>query len=365
MPVVKSILDVREMQAKRDTKGLIVVLEATNPQHIKGQAVAALGYLRDESAVPALIKVKENEGTDFQVKVIRTLGEIGGPVAFKHLEELSLKGENPTIQGAADEALKVAMKGLEREFKAQLIRQTPTGREHNEARWRFVSKEVRVTENDVFYMGSMKDYEGVARLLKHKDPEIRRTAVMVLSNTQDPAFIEPILSVLNDENEGVRSQTVASLRSFKDSRVVEALVNVASNKKEFEDIRLAAISSIRDIEDSRAVEPFIKILDDDSESAEIKMGVMNYLGDMKDNRAVPAVIKATYHEERAVKSMAIWALGETSSIDAFNHLVKLRQEFQGNESLLANVNGAIEKLEKTLEKPKTKGQVELDRFMKL
>ena len=89
MSQVKSILDVRELHAKKDVESIIKVLEEpTNSVDIKYQAIAALGSLRDEKAVPALIKAKENQNLDFQGRVIWALGETNSIDAFKYLKDL-------------------------------------------------------------------------------------------------------------------------------------------------------------------------------------------------------------------------------------------------------------------------------------
>ena len=81
-----------------------------------GEAVAALGLLRAEQAVPVLIEhLKEESNDQLRVQIVRALGWIGSSTAVPALKEAALHDRYLYVRKNAAEALK-EITGVEHDY---------------------------------------------------------------------------------------------------------------------------------------------------------------------------------------------------------------------------------------------------------
>ncbi|NOQ48374.1 MAG: hypothetical protein GQ576_04440, partial [Methanococcoides sp.] len=78
------------------------------------------------------------------------------------------------------------------------------------------------------------------------DPRVRAYAARALGRTGDERAVEPIIELLNDEDENVRSNVAMALGKLDDERAIEPLTKALNDNSER--VRILARSAIDDIE---------------------------------------------------------------------------------------------------------------------
>ena len=109
--------------------------------------------------------------------------------------------------------------------------------------------------------------EMLIKALKGGKWRVRWHAAETLGEIRDIQAVEPLIKALNDENNGVRSNSMIALVNIG-VPAVEMLINALKDKKC--PIRSNAAEALGEIGDTRAVKPLIKALtDEDSEIQKI------------------------------------------------------------------------------------------------
>ena len=109
--------------------------------------------------------------------------------------------------------------------------------------------------------------EMLIKALKGEKWRVRWHAAETLGEIGDIPAVEPLIKALNDENNGVRSNSMIALVNIGEP-AVEMLINALKDKKC--PIRSNAAEALGEIGDTRAVKPLIKALtDEDSEIQKI------------------------------------------------------------------------------------------------
>jgi len=109
--------------------------------------------------------------------------------------------------------------------------------------------------------------EMLIKALKGEKWRVRWHAAETLGEIGDIQAVEPLIKALNDENNGVRSNSMIALVNIGEP-AVEMLINALKDKKC--PIRSNAAEALGEIGDTRAVKPLIKALtDEDSEMQKI------------------------------------------------------------------------------------------------
>lgn len=122
------------------------------------------------------------------------------------------------------------------------------------------------------------------RFTKTLAPFIRQRATEALG-AFGTDLVEPVIELLNDADEDVRSAAVSVASTFNDPRVVPATVGLLRDPDWW--IRIAAADALGTIKDPRAVEPLIAALAD----PDLKWSAVEALGRIGDPRALNALGK--------------------------------------------------------------------------
>ncbi|NPE27830.1 HEAT repeat domain-containing protein [Methanococcoides sp. SA1] len=103
--------------------------------------------------------------------------------------------------------------------------------------------------------------------LKDEDDNVRSHAIHSLGQIGDEKAVEPLIQVMNDENEriDVRRHATSVLGQIGDGRAVKPLIQILESKDD-NSVRMVAIRALTGIGDGRAVEPLIQAMDDKNES---------------------------------------------------------------------------------------------------
>jgi HEAT repeat protein len=136
-------------------------------------------------------------------------------------------------------------------------------------------------------------------------------AAEALGSIGKPA-VEPLIVVINHEDERVRAYAALSLGYIKDASIIELLIAVLKDKEP--SVRGFAALALGMIKDKRAVESLIAALDDKEKS--VRKRVASALGELKDDRAIkPLGIVFKRDRSSDVRSQAAISLGKLNAVE--------------------------------------------------
>jgi twitching motility protein PilT len=110
-----------------------------------------------------------------------------------------------------------------------------------------------------------------------------RQRTLELLNAFGEALVDPVIELLSDPDEEVRSAAVTVASGFHDPRVVPATINLLRDSDWW--IRIAAADALGTLKDPRAVEPLVAALSD----PDLKWSAVEALGRIGDPRALNAL----------------------------------------------------------------------------
>ncbi len=158
----------------------------------------------------------------------------------------------------------------------------------------------------LFSIGCSKpdtDMNSLIENLKDEDSSVRWNASLALAEIGTPA-VEPLIVLLENNNQDVRVSAVYALGDIKDARAVEPLIAALSDISP--DIREAAAMALEQIKDQRAVGPLIAIFSDSS--PDVREAAVHALGQIKDHRAVNSLVTMLEDSDYYVREEAALAL---------------------------------------------------------
>lgn len=170
---------------------------------MQGYAVRELGTMgeRARPAVPFLLRVYLTERrAPYRWEIFPALQEIGGPAV-----------------AACVDALKQASSA---ELRCDLIR------------------------NLAFYFRGPAVLDAVVDCLGDQSPEVRRTAIELLGEWDDPRAAGPLIAALKDRDAAVRRVVVGAVSGFDDPRAVAPLVAIMRDPREDIEARFLAAAKI-------------------------------------------------------------------------------------------------------------------------
>jgi len=125
--------------------------------------------------------------------------------------------------------------------------------------------------------------------LNDKDSLVCGGAAIVLRDPKYTNAIEPLLTVLNDENAYVRKRALITLLAFKGSLSVETLISIALSDPDTE-VKHIASTGLLKMKDPRAVEIYISLLN--SDIADLPAKAATVLLELDTSRAVEYHLQA-------------------------------------------------------------------------
>jgi len=181
-------------------------------------------------------------------------------------------------------------------------------------------------------IGNRDAVEPLISLLKDENRQVRENAVTALRWIRDPRAVDSLIAMLKDEDGNVRDAAARALGWFRDPRGAEPLIaafenwpSMSSVRSSLKDIGLPAVEPLNaalkngnpavrtmaartlgDIEDPGAVEPLISSLKD--ENRDVRENAATALRWIGDPRAVEPLIAALKDEDKIVQSKAAGAL---------------------------------------------------------
>lgn len=192
------------------TEELFQQLKHPNP-HLRDRAMWELAENPDETTIPRLMSILDEDDTTYRRAAVKTLGAIGFD-AIPPLVEALLKSENVTVRGSAAKAL------------AQVAINHP---------------EVPFSDEGV---------QGLKTALNDANPVVHIAAVMALGEIGTPVVPVLIEALQTTDNPALGISLVNALGSIGDSRGVEVLQALINDESADSYVRESAASSLSRLE---------------------------------------------------------------------------------------------------------------------
>lgn len=221
---------------------------------------------------------------------------------------------------------------------------------------------MRIFLNDINGLMKQKDVDEVINALEAEDWDMRWCAVRALGDIGDPRAVEPLINLLEGEDELVRLEYVrfewvrlAVALARGDAELVrrmtaQSFFRAYENDHDDELMRRAVAEALGNIGES-AVEPLINVLERalDDEDGGVCQDAVSALADIGGERVVEPLIRAL--EDENVRWCAVDALGNIGDPRAVEPLISL---FKGEKwwwSMHQAVAEALGKIGESAVKP--------------
>jgi transcription termination factor NusA len=290
---------------ERAVEPLLVVLSEDEDQITRRRAAHALRCLGDKRQIDVLLAMLEDENPKFRREAAKAVGKLKDKRAIDYLLA-ALEDEDLIVRRRAAQAL--GQLGDERAVDALLATiedQEPT---------------LRLTAARV--LGKLGDERAVKSLLaamKDEDPIVCRIAAesyaelyahIALKQSDDEQTLEPLITLLENENATVRKRAVEALGKLG-GRSVEPLINALNHQDPL--VRRKVAETLGQIGDKRSVKPLINALRDGDEM--VRRRAAEALGELGDERAMVSLTAALEDQDPVVShtaETALWRLAHDS-----------------------------------------------------
>lgn len=185
-------------------------LKHPNP-HLRDQAMWELAENRDETTIPRLMSILDEEDTNYRRAAVKALGAIG-PDSVPPLVEALLNSDNVTVRGSAAKAL------------AQVAINYP---------------------DDPF---PPEGLQGLKTALHDPNPVVHIAAVMALGEIDTPVVDMLIEALQTTDNPALAISIVNALGSIGDERGIGALTTLIENAATDSYVRESATSALSRLE---------------------------------------------------------------------------------------------------------------------
>ncbi len=180
----------------------------------------------------------------------------------------------------------------------------------------------------------------LTELLTHKKAKVRRNAAWALGLRMDTDGINPLLKMLEDDDEMVRRESILGIKRIltvnmpgekRQEQIIDALLTVLRNDK-VPEVRYDAARTIGDFRNIETVGPLIKVLQNDPDWR-VKSACAGSLGQVGNENAVKSLktLLITDHSLEAAwaRKRAAWALTDIGA-PSVNSLVEALRDNEEN-----------------------------------
>jgi HEAT repeat protein len=302
------------------TKSFIVALRDKNP-NARERAAQALGRIGDSCAIRLLVAALNDTNWQVREKAAQALGRIGDSNAVGPLAA-AMDDEDSDVRQKAAEALDSFgwKPGDEGEKRLYLIAKK---------QWDECLKLDGVT------------VKALAKVLKDKNPEVRREASETLAKIGDLRTMQALIISLQSDNSDIRKEAAETLGNIGHSEAVKPLTGLLRDMNP--DVRRAAAEALVKIGGLTAIEELIVALKDSD--SYVREAAAEILGRIS-NPALDPLMYALWEDNWQVRIEAAKALGQLRDSRAVNSLIAVlkyekRSPQQGVTQDLSRIAGSL------------------------
>lgn len=192
------------------TEQLFQQLKHPNP-HLQERAMWEIAENRDETTIPRLMSILDDENTTYRRAAVKALGAVGIDAVNPLLEAL-LGSDNVTVRGSAAKAL----------------------------------AQVAINYSDIPFPAV--GVEGLKTALDDTNPVVNIAAAMALGEIGSPAVDVLVEALQATDNPALAISLVNALTSIGDSRVVDVLTSLTEDESTDSYVRESAVSALSRLE---------------------------------------------------------------------------------------------------------------------
>ena len=192
------------------TEEILQKLKHPNP-HLRERAMSEIAENRDETTIPRLMSILDEEDTTYRRAAVKALG-VCGIDAVNPLVEALLNSDNVTVRGSAAKAL----------------------------------AQVAINNSDIPFPTAGVD--GLKTALNDTNPVVNIAAAMALGEIGSPAIDVLVEALQNTDNPALAISLVNALTSIGDNRVVELLKSLIEDESTDGYVRESAVSALSRLE---------------------------------------------------------------------------------------------------------------------
>jgi HEAT repeat protein len=174
-------------------------------------------------------------------------------------------------------------------------------------------------------IGDAQALAGLVQGLRSEHQEVRCTAKRALVQVGSPA-VDPLLSIMNDDNAVVREAIARVLGEIGDRRAVSPLIS--SLRDNSVHVRKNAAHALGRIGDAQAVKPLLAAIEDSD--PRVRQAAAEALGLIGDLQAVVMLAAATEDSDSKVRQTSAKALGQLGDSRAAARLIALLKDSSPN-----------------------------------
>ncbi|MCC7202337.1 MAG: VCBS repeat-containing protein [Nitrospirae bacterium] len=222
----------------------LIALSEDSDVRVKIGTIKTLSLIKDSVVIPPLIHALSDESKEVRMTVVTALGELRDKKAVEAM--VSVLNNNNEDEEVRLSALKSPAFIIDKETASLMLQITADPAEAMEIR---LSALRRVVDSNIVFWD-----RNAAKFLENDEPEIRRKAVQGVGRLHDAQSADLLLRCLrSDKDNSVRSEALIALGSYKERKVVDALIGIIRSSSEEKGMRQGALASLVRIGDERAV----------------------------------------------------------------------------------------------------------------
>jgi HEAT repeat protein len=323
-----------QLKAEAALPALLEALKDNNVS-VRDRAATGLGQLKAEAALPALLEALKDKEAFVRARAAAALGQLKAEAALPALLE-ALKDKEASVRGHAADALgqlkaEAALQALleplkDKDASVRARAATALGQLKAEAALPvllevFKDKDASVRGRAAAALGQLKAEAALPALLealKDKDASVRARAAAALGQLKAEAALPALLEVLEDNEVSVRARAATALGQLKAEAALPALLEVLKDKEAF--VRGRAAAALGQLKAEAALPALLEALKD--KEAFVRARTATALGQLKAEAAFPALLEALKDKDASVRARAADAMGQLKAEAALPALLE-------------------------------------------
>ena len=284
---------------------------------VRGCALQMLGWLGDARAVPVLLELLDQAQGKEIVRIVYALGSLGDARASAPLLALLDRPDADQFAQAVTSAL-YRVAGTDEQVFERLLALVKDSTKHTSVRVPVIG-----------LLGNMQRPEAaptLIRALTEKDPSLRWHLALVLGRLRNTCALEPLVQLLDDENETVQQYTLWALQQFGalEGSIANRAIARALSYLSTTDTRLACAAApfLIQQKDSCVLPALLKAYAATSDCY-VRRSIITALGNSKDPRVFEILLRGLQTAPAHERSPFIIALGVLGDLRAVEPLLAL------------------------------------------
>jgi HEAT repeat protein len=329
----------------------------TSHEDVKERILLNLGAFRDEASVPLMVQALDEAGV-VRRAAARALAHLGSPAAdaakpklLEVLPKTDTRDKPQVVWALAVLKEPAAVPDILKEFAAGHLQNLED-----------------LDKKPTFDPKVIVDVVGPAKLasdelLKSKDKSVRTLVAVALSESPDESVVQPLITLLQDEDTEVVRAAAAGLGRTGDPRAGQPLFDLLSRKPALRqsvldaisrstsapgvakliaqadsvDLKRSLVSALAETHDPRVADTFAGLVS--HEDPDIKLTSAMALAELGDARAIPVLLELATHEDRTTALDALDALALVAKPEVGEALVPLLKDNPGRKASLLKAIG--------------------------